>query len=188
MCLPLLAAIPALMSAAGAAGAVGTAATALGASAAAASTISTVATVAGAALSAAGAIQQGKQQSAIANAQANAADVQARQAIEAGRQDEQNFRMKTSQQQSQKVAEMAANGLDTSSGSALSVAGDISALGETDALRIRRSAYDTASGYGTQAAIYRQSAKNAEQSGLLGAASSLLSGTGTVAKQWYNLG
>lgn len=134
-----------------------------------------------------GAISSGQQQAAIARAQAQQAEQQAKDALQQGREEEQNFRLKTNMGKSQKIADMAANGLDTSSGSALNVAGDIASLGETDALRIRRNAYTTANAYGTQAGIYKQSANNLASSGLLSAGGTILSGMGNVASDWYKL-
>jgi len=149
--------------------------------------VAIAATAASTGLSVYSAVQQGNQQSKIARAQADAASQQAQDALTQGRQQEQNFRMQTSQQKSQKIASMAANGLDTSSGSALNVAGDIASLGETDALRIRDNAYTRANAFGRQSAIYEQSANNLQSSGLLNAGSSLLSGVGSVATKWYNM-
>ena len=130
-------------------------------------------------------MQQGKYQQAVANAQAKQAEYQAQDAISRGREAEQDHRMKVAQLKSKQIAEFAANGVSTSSGSPLNVIGDTAALGETDALRIRRNAYSEASGYYNQAGVYRAAGDNASTQGMYGAAGSLLGGAGKVASQYY---
>ena len=106
--------------------------------------VSAVATVGGTVMSYMGQQQQASATAAAANYQAqvsrNNAIIAERnaQAIEqAGQTEEQNQRQKTAQLVGQARASMAANGIDTTSGTSLNVLGDTAKLGELDALTIR---------------------------------------------------
>ena len=86
---------------------------------------------------------------------------------------------------------MAANGIDTTSGTSLNVQGDTAKLGELDALTIRsntaRKAYnmrveglsDT-----NQAGLYDAQASNAKAAGALGGFSSILSGATSLSDKF----
>src|SRR3569832_591090 len=112
--------------------------------AAALAAVSAVATVGGTVMYYMGQQQQASATAAAANYQAqvsrNNAIIAERnaQAIEqAGQTEEQNQRQKTAQLVGQARASMAANGIDTTSGTSLNVLGDTAKLGELDALTIR---------------------------------------------------
>jgi murein L,D-transpeptidase YcbB/YkuD len=147
----------------------------------------TISAVAGG-LGAVGSIMQGNQQAAAYNQQAEAsernADIaqnQARQAYDAGLQNELGQRRSASQQQADIRASVAESGLDPSSGSALMFQQQSAENLEMDALTTRYQALLQGNSYEQQAAMdryqakaLRASARDARASGRLGAATSIL--------------
>jgi len=131
---------------------------------------------------------QGNQQAAAYNQQAEAsernADIaqnQARQAYDAGLQNELGQRRSASQQQADIRASVAESGLDPSSGSALMFQQQSAENLEMDALTTRYQALLQGNSYEQQAAMdryqakaLRASARDARASGRLGAATSIL--------------
>ncbi|MBY3038937.1 hypothetical protein HFO76_22695 [Rhizobium laguerreae] len=116
-------------------------------------------------LGAAGTMQQAQATKAASNynaqvAEMNAkiADRQAKDAIDRGKQDEQQKRLQTAQLQGKQRAAMAANGLDLSFGSPLDTIVDTAKMGEIDALNIRTNAYREAYGYKVEGTNQRASA------------------------------
>ena len=93
----------------------------------------------------------------------------------------------------QQKAGLAANGIDVGSGSAVDLLSDTKAYGELDQLTIRNNAAREAQGYTNQGISYANQAQVDEassaatlQGGALKGASSLITGAGQVASQWYN--
>ena len=145
---------------------------------------SMAAALAGAGVSAYSSIQQGKSAQAQAEynakqAEAQAADAQLRGGI-AANQKRQEVRRAVAAQQTQ----LAANGVETSSGSALSLMSDTSREGELDAQTAYANAIREAYGYQSQATSYRFSGKSAMSNAYGQATGSLLSGAGSALKSW----
>jgi len=131
-------------------------------------------------------------QAAVSGNNAILADAQARDALSRGQTAEVNSRLRTRQLKGQQIAQMAANGLDLSEGSPLSILTDTDFMGENDAAVIRQNALKEAWGYGVQAQNYRGNAdllrfRAGMESPGRSAATSLLTGTGSVAASWYNM-
>lgn len=168
-------------------------------------TASVAASVAGAAMSAYGAIQQGKAANAQANYQAAVArnnqviaERQAEATIDAGRAVESNKRLEMASLAGTARARAAASGIDAGyeagaggGNSAADIQESIGLVGEADALTIR-------SNYARQAYTYQVAGMNAGAEGELAlltgrnaltasrisAFSSVLSGAGSVADKW----
>lgn len=135
-----------------------------------------------------GSIMQGNQQAAAYNQQARAAernaqvaDIQARQAYDAGLQNELSQRRSASQQQADVRASVAESGFDAGSGTALAIQQQSARDLEMDALQTRYQALLQGQGYEQQAVMdrytastLRQSARGARRAGYIGAATSVL--------------
>lgn len=87
----------------------------------------------------------------------------------------------------------AANGVDANSGSAVDLESDTASAGELDQLNISASSQREAAGfqqqglnYGDQATLDRAAGRDALDAGNLKGASTILSGAGQVASNWYN--
>ena len=146
--------------------------------------------IAATAMQAIGSIQQVEAQASAMNQQARAAernaqvaDIQARQAYDAGTQNELTQRRSASQQQAQVRASVAESGFDSSSGSALAIQTQSARDLEMDALQVRYQALLQGQGFEQQAVMdrytaktLRQSGKNARRAGYIGAATSALTG------------
>lgn len=142
------------------------------------------------ALQAGGSIMQGNQQAAGYRQQAEAADhnaaisdIQARQAYDAGLQNELTQRRSASQQQADVRASVAESGFDASSGTALAIQAQSARDLEMDALQTRYQALLQGQGHEQQAVMdrytartLRSSARNARRAGMIGAATSVLTG------------
>ncbi|WP_125117827.1 virion core protein, T7 gp14 family [Bordetella trematum] len=149
-----------------------------------AGTISAVAGGAGAL----GSVMQGNAQAAgyaqqadAADRNAQIADIQARQAYDAGLQNELSQRRSNAQQQGDVRAAVAESGLDGTTGSALLLQQQSAQNLEMDALTTRYQALLQGNAYEQDGAMQRYTAKtlrasgrNARQAGYLGAATSLL--------------
>lgn len=156
-------------------------------------------TAASAGISAYGAIEQGKANSAAASYQAQVAqnnqtiaNQNAQFALQQGQQEEAAKRQQTAQTISEQRAITAASGIDPNSGSSKRIQGDTAALGELDAQTIRNNAARTAWGYqnqgmnfGAQASLLQSQSANASAAGELGAFSSIVGGAASVANKWY---
>lgn len=145
---------------------------------------SAAATTVGAVTKAAGAYTDAKARKGALRAQAQIADEQGRQALAVGEHEEQNSDLRTGALFGQQRANLAANGVDLGSGSALDVLASTKFLGIKDAMTIHDNALRTAYTYRTQASLLNQSASNI--SPLLSAGTSLLGSAGTVGKSWYD--
>ncbi|NWJ26128.1 hypothetical protein [Rhizobium sp. RM] len=153
-------------------------------------------------LGAAGQVQEAKATAAanrynaeVATMNAQIADRQAKDAIERGKQEEQQKRMQTADLQGRQRAAMAANGLDLSFGSPLDTIVDTARMGEMDALNIKTNAYREAYGYKVQATNQRASATldriradAATKSGYLSSIGTILGGGSNAYAQANKLG
>lgn len=124
--------------------------------------------------------QQGDYQGAILDQNAGVADQQAADAIVRGAEAEGRSRAGTSQLTGSQRAAMAAQGIDLNSGSAADVQSNDQALGDLDALAIRRNARREAWGFKTQAANDRAQANLARMGGAGAAASANNASVGTL--------
>lgn len=129
-------------------------------------------------------------QSSVNKNNATMAGWQAQDALQRGATAEQNQRLKTAQLRSSQRARLAANGVIIDEGSALNLLDDTDFMGERDALTIRDNAKREAWGARVQASNYSNDAamlsNRADAESPLGsAASTLLTGAGTVADSWY---
>jgi len=148
--------------------------------------------IASTAMSAVGAIQQGSAQAAAMNQQADAmrrnalmADLQERQAYDAGLQNELSQRRNNSRQMGAVRAAVGESGFEAASGSALAVQQQSAQDLEMEALSQRYGSLIQGYGHADQARMdrfqeagMRKSARNAKRSGFMGAATSILSGVG----------
>ncbi len=159
---------------------------------------SAVATVAATAVSAYGAIQQGQAaqnqadyQAAVDRNNQQVAEWQAADALDRGAEAERQHRTRVQQVLGSQRAAMASNGLDLSSGSPLDILSDTAMFGELDALTIRSNAEREAYGHRVRSQDFAASAQLAQMrgssaatAGMVGAGSTLLTGTGKVASNW----
>jgi len=160
--------------------------------------ISAVAGIAGTAVSFFGAQQQAnaqakayEYQAAVGRNNAIISERNAQAAIQAGQTEEQNQRRKTAQLEGAARAAIAANGIDTTSGSSLDVLGDTAKLGELDALTIRSNAGRAAYNYRVQgmsetaqSGLDMASASSARSAGTINGMSSLLSGATSLSDKF----
>lgn len=164
--------------------------------------VGTVASIGGSIMGGISSYQQGKQQQAMYNYQAQVnqenakiAQQNARETRQQGLEEERLQRMKTLQNIGSQQAAMAANGIDVTQGTPLDVIEDTAAIGELDALQTRYNfekkalAFDqTANEYQNQANLDIISGKNAYEAGKWGAVAHGLEGLGKigdVASKWY---
>jgi hypothetical protein len=154
----------------------------------------------GAGMTAYSAIQQGKQQKAMAGYQAavsknNAtlAERAARDAEERGKIAEQNKRIETRRLIGRQRAVLAGNGVVVDTGSAAEITADTAGIGEFDALTIRdnskREAYNLRaqrSNFEADAGMYKAAGSNAMSNAYLGAGGAALDGVSQVASKWYS--
>lgn len=129
-------------------------------------------------------------QATVADNNAMLADAQGRDAITRGQTAEVNSRLRTRQLQGNQAAAMAANGVDLSTGSPLNILSDTELMGANDAAVIRNNALREAWGYNVQASNARSNAdllryRAAMESPARAAATSILTGVGSVASRWY---
>lgn len=129
---------------------------------------------------------------AVQRENAQLADRQAKNVLDAGTREEQKQKAQTSQLMSKQQAAQAANGVDVSFGSPLDLMVDTAKQGAVDALTIRTNAYrnydDTrnqAVGYRNQGALYDMQAKNSRTAGMLNGFGSVLTGVSQTIAQAY---
>lgn len=131
-------------------------------------------------------------QSGVAKRNAELERIQASDALVRGATNENTVRHKTKQLKSTQIADLAARNLDISTGSALDILTSTDYMGERDALTTRDNANREAWGHGVQAANFDSNAgfldwRADQQSPVLDAAGTLLTGAGRVASSWYSM-
>lgn len=153
----------------------------------------------GAGMSSVGAFFNAQGQKTTLNSQARIddlnsrmADMSAQSALLAGQRDEQRVRLNTSDIKAKQKVAFAANGVDLSQGSPVSVLTTTDVIGETDANAAAANALAKAFGYQTQSVNYKNKAigARAQASGInpfATGASTFLSSAGKVAESWYTL-
>ena len=164
--------------------------------------IAAAAALAGTAVSVVSAVQQGEQQQAYYNYQAQVAQENAKIAQknanlerQQGIEEARLQRIKTNQAIGSQQTAMAANGVDVTQGTALDVIEDTAAMGELDALQTRynyeRKALkyeQDANNYQNQSSLDVIAGQNAYSAGKMNALASGLEGiskTGSVAAKWF---
>jgi len=145
---------------------------------------------AGAGFSASANRQAGKAQAALANYNAQVAEIQAEDAIDRGRIAENQQRINTRRMIGAQRAALAAQGIDINDAdsSAVDVQADTAYLGELDALTIRANAAREAWGYRVQAQDSRTRGAIAEAEGKNKAIGTLLTTGGSILYQRYGFG
>lgn len=173
MCIPALAALAPIAGVAAAS------------SSAAAVGTSVAVSIAASLASAGASIAQGVGQARVAKAQAKQQNIAARDAIERGRVEEDNYRNELSRLKGSIRARQASSGALVDSGSALDVLEETAGTGELDALMIRanaeREAWELRAGARQTAAAGRAARTGA----VIGAAGTLLSSAGRLATRYY---
>lgn len=152
---------------------------------------------AGTAYSTVGSFYAAKEQKSALNAQAGLDDinahlseVSAQQALIAGQKNEQTSRLKTAALKGKQTAQLAANGVAITEGSAKNILTSTDVIGEIDANNIAADAVSDAWGYRVQGTNYSNAAlmKRASASAispLASAAGSLISGASSIAQNKY---
>lgn len=143
--------------------------------------------IAGAALSARGQIKAGNAAKAAGESQAQqlefnaqVAELQAADALERGREEEQIFRTQVRQMIGSQRTGFAGQNVDVTRGSATDVTADSAFLGEIDARKIRANAQREAWGYGVSAEDLRLGADVARKGGQAQATAAKWGAAGTV--------
>lgn len=156
--------------------------------------LGTILAIAGTALGAIGQIQQGnaaaeagRYNAKVAEMNAVMSERRAKDAVERGAREEQRKRTEVAALKGKQVAAMAANGVDLGFGSPLDLIVDTAALGELDALTIRKNSANEAYDHRVQAVngrsdatLSRMNADAAQTGGYLNAAGTLLGGAATA--------
>ena len=157
--------------------------------------------IAATAVSAAGSVmggiqakQQGNYQAAVARANAKAADEQARDAIDRGKIEQQQHWRQVADTKGSQQAALAAGNVDTSFGSARSLAEDTAMIGNEDANALYHNTYNEVRGFDISAANYRSQAQASKMQGqggftkgLFGAATTILGGATQFSKMKANM-
>ena len=146
--------------------------------------ISAVATMVGAGLSAYAAMRQGEAQKKMYDYQAAVAKINAEHAKQVGQQEALRLGMKTGFDIGQSRAIMGASNLDVNSGSAITVQKDRDRLGYWDEQTVQDNAAWKAFGNYAQANMATAAGMEAQTTGQIGAASSLISGVATAAGRY----
>lgn len=145
---------------------------------------SAVTAAAGAGVAAYGAHQQGEAQAAAANANAKLAIQQGQSTMDASRINEQQTYREGDQLLGQARASMGANGVELNSGSALAVQQDIGARTGQNVADQDYNARQQQWGGTAQAGLLTAQASNDVTAGNMSAAGTLLSGASQVAGKW----
>jgi hypothetical protein len=160
--------------------------------------ISLGATAAGAGVSAFGSLFGGQAQAGmyeyqagLAKMNAQIAQQNARYALQTGEAKAMQSGLKAREQMGETLTRQAASGIDVNQGSGLAVRRSEQQLATYDQAAIRSTAARQAYGYRAQgfmdeqqALLDQYAAKNAKTAGMIGAASSLLGGAGSVSSKW----
>lgn len=123
---------------------------------------------------------------------ANLAEMSAQSALLTGQRQEQSVDLHGAQVKSSQRAAFAANGVDLSSTTPVSVLTSTDVLSQTDAATVAANAMRTAFGYQSQGLGYRnqaltERAMSKSINPFFSAAGSLVAGAGTVSESWYKL-
>ena len=136
--------------------------------------------------------EQADYQAAIMDRNAKVASMQAEDRQRTGQIEEKQMRLKNEQMIGQAKSDLSGSGVQIGTGSTLDVVSDQAAWSEWDVQQHRWdvakdiwSIKNTASNYSAQSGLYRMAGQNAESAGNWGAATSVISGAGTVADKWY---
>lgn len=140
------------------------------------------------AVSAYGQYQAGQQQARIANANADAQEIAARDTINAGNAEAAQQRQQTRQLQGQQAAAFGAGGTDMTSGSALNIFGDTAAGGQLDALTTVNNAERQAAGLNFQAGVSRAQGQIDRNAANLGATTTILNSALTAYGSYQSSG
>lgn len=109
--------------------------------------------------------QQGNYEAAVANANAKAADEQARDAIDRGRIEQQQHWRQVADTKGAQQAALAAGNVDTSFGSARSLAEDTAMIGNEDANALYHNSYNEVRGFDISASNYRAQGQASKMQG-----------------------
>ena len=139
---------------------------------------------AGTLMSAYSSIQEGKSAEEQAKYNARMAEIQADDARARGAVEANKVRQDTKRAIATQQTQLAANGVDTASGSSLTLMSDTARAGEIDAKTAEVNAMREAFGYQSQAESYRFSGKAAKQNAYGSAVGSLLTGAGNIGSKW----
>lgn len=169
MCLPFLAPLGAAMGASAA-------------SAAAVGTMTAISAV-GTGLSVYSSFKQAEAQQDAANYNAKVAEYAAIDAQQRGEQEAMKVRQQGDQLRATQRATMAARGLDLGSGTPMSLLDQTDFFSEADQMTVRNNAAKEAWAKRAQATGYRNEANSINP--MLAGTSTLLTGAGSVASQWY---
>ncbi len=112
----------------------------------------------GVGLSTYSAVQQANYEGKVADANAKQANEAARESIEQGKREQQQFYRQISQTKGTQQAAMAASGIDTDFGSAALIKGDTAMMGREDSAALQRNIENRTKGLDISAANYRSSA------------------------------
>lgn len=170
-----------------------TAASSLAIASIAASAVGTGMSVIGQMQAGAAAKNQAAYQAAVARNNQILSERAAQDALLRGKQAEEQKRLETRRLIGQQRAVMAGNGVVIDQGSALDITSDTREYGELDALTTRYNAEREAYAARVQGANFAQEATladmrgaSASSSATFGAVGSLITGAGSVGKDWYN--
>lgn len=140
--------------------------------------------LAGAAVSAVGAIRQGKAEANQAEAEAEIARQQAENERTVSRQESEDFRRNQASLFAKRRAILGASGVQTATGSPLLASEDFAAEVELGERRIRAGGELRATRLSQQAGLYDASASNARTGSYLRSGSLLIGGAGQAASLW----
>ena len=143
------------------------------------------ATVIGTGVSVYSLLEQARYNKEVANNNATTAEYQAQDAIERGELAEKQSRLQTQQLIGKQKAAIAGSGFTISGGSAEDVITDTAAFGEEDVFAIRSNAAREAWSFRVSGTNALAQGQLAAAEGTSGAATSLLTGTASVADKWY---
>lgn len=129
--------------------------------------------------------QQGEYEAAVANNNAKVAQQQAENERQIGNIEEEQHRRRVRQALGAQRAALAANGIDTTSGTALDLQTETAQFGEEDALTIRANAARKAWGYEVEAGNYKAQAIGAKARAKNTAMGSYLGGAANLAGLGY---
>lgn len=148
----------------------------------------TIAVVAGTAVQVAGQVKAGKAAKKAGEFNAQVAELQAQDALDRGKQDEQAYRQQLQGVMGTQRTDFAGQNVDVESQSALDVRADTAYLGELDAQQIRTNAQRESWGYKVQATQSRMQGSAQANANYYGAAGSAISGATTLIGMKYGWG